>query len=269
MSEANKTSTEEQKNVSKRNWADEEDDGAEDDDLEIGGSSVAKVGQQQPAESDNTDAAAEPQQRTFMPPKPRTKRERNIHGDFVVTKINIKEREIALPEPESGEEEEESSEESEEEQAPEEPEEEVKKGKSCSDAQPIAHSRVTQCHCCKRASHLSNLVLHFIEPVKILSKKEQKRLEDEEFERLMNEVGTKGSEAKAPKEESKQSAAQETQAEVDEKKRLANQKKKEKKKAKAAAAAAEKKDGQAEEMTEQQKQDAAKEAIKKRMAGKA
>lgn len=62
-----------------------------------------------------------------MPPKPRTKRERNIHGDFVVTKINIKEREIPQPEAESGEEEEESSEESEEEQAPEEPEEEVKK----------------------------------------------------------------------------------------------------------------------------------------------
>ena len=28
-----------------------------------------------------------------------------------------------------------------------------------------------------------------IEPVKILSKKEQKRLEDEEFAKLMNEVG--------------------------------------------------------------------------------
>ena len=46
MAEANKTSTEEQKNVSKRNWADEEDDGADDEDVEIGGSSVAKVGQQ-------------------------------------------------------------------------------------------------------------------------------------------------------------------------------------------------------------------------------
>lgn len=74
-------------------------------------------------------------------------------------------------------------------------------------------------------------------PVKILSKKEQKRLEDEEFERLMNEAGvTEAAKTDAaPKEESKQSAA-ESQAEVDEKKRLANQKKKEKKKAKAAAA---------------------------------
>jgi hypothetical protein len=43
-----------------------------------------------------------------------------------------------------------------------------------------------------------------------LSKKEQKRLEDEEFERLMNEVGaptTEGAKAKAAAaEESKQSA---------------------------------------------------------------
>ena len=37
-----------------------------------------------------------------------------------------------------------------------------------------------------------------VEPVKILSKKEQKRLEDEEFERVMNEMGTGGGEA--PKE---------------------------------------------------------------------
>jgi hypothetical protein len=68
-----------------------------------------------------------------MPPKPRTKRERNIYGDFVVTKINIKERVIEVPKNENEEEEEEESEESEEEeQAPEqEPEEEEKKkGKS-------------------------------------------------------------------------------------------------------------------------------------------
>ena len=59
-----------------------------------------------------------------MPNKPRTKRERNIHGDFVVTKINIKEREIVVPQNENeDEEDEESSEESEEEP------EEVKKGK--------------------------------------------------------------------------------------------------------------------------------------------
>ena len=47
-------------------------------------------------------------------------------------------------------------------------------------------------------------------PVKILSKKEQKRLEDEEFERLMNEVGTTEGAATKPAEEAKQSAAQET-----------------------------------------------------------
>lgn len=66
-----------------------------------------------------------------MPNKPRTKRERNIHGDFVVTKINIKEREIVVPKNENeDEDEEESSEESEEEeQAPEQEPEEVKKGK--------------------------------------------------------------------------------------------------------------------------------------------
>ena len=78
---------------------------------------------------------------------------------------------------------------------------------------------------------------HFlVAPVKILSKKEQKRLEDLEFERLMNEVGpADGQEAaQTQPEETKQSA--ETTA-ADEKKRLANQKKKEKKKAAAAAAA--------------------------------
>lgn len=67
--------------------------------------------------------------------------------------------------------------------------------------------------------------------MKILSKKEQKRLEDEEFARVMAEVGVeKGAASEKPAEESKQSAAQETQAEIDERKRLANQKKKEKKK---------------------------------------
>ena len=66
----------------------------------------------------------------------------------------------------------------------------------------------------------------YAEPVKILSKKEQKRLEDEEFERAMKEMGLDATASTAAKEESKQSASQETQAEIDEKKRLANQKKK-------------------------------------------
>ena len=65
------------------------------------------------------------------PPKPKVKRERNIYGDFVVTKINIKEREIPVPQADEEEEEEEESSEEEEEQAPaqQEAEEEVKKGK--------------------------------------------------------------------------------------------------------------------------------------------
>jgi len=104
------------------------------------------------------------------PPKPKVKRERNIYGDFVVTKINIKEREIPVPQNDEEEEEEEESSEEEEEQAPaEQPaEEEVKK-----------------------------------EAVKILSKKEQKRLEDEEFERVMNEMGTGGDAPQASQEEAK------------------------------------------------------------------
>ena len=64
-----------------------------------------------------------------------------------------------------------------------------------------------------------------VAPVKILSKKEQKRLEDEEFERLMNEVGTAGSTdqaAASTQEESKQSSASAQPSDVDEKKRLAN-----------------------------------------------
>ena len=61
--------------------------------------------------------------------KPRQNRERNIHGDFVVTKFNIKEREVVIPMQEEEEEEESSEESEEEEQKPEEPEEEVKKGK--------------------------------------------------------------------------------------------------------------------------------------------
>ena len=66
----------------------------------------------------------------MYPKKPRAHRERNIYGDFVVTKINIKEKEIVIPKNEDEEEEEESSEEEEEEQAPEEEPEEEKKGKS-------------------------------------------------------------------------------------------------------------------------------------------
>ena len=59
--------------------------------------------------------------------------------------------------------------------------------------------------------------------------------------------------AKSATEESKQSAATESQAEIDEKKRLANQKKKQKKKAKAQATAEEKKNAPEAEMTEEQR----------------
>lgn len=117
--------------VSKRNWADEDDDAEDGDDVEIGGSSVAQVGKPKAAEADGSAAAGGEgeQPRTVVPNKPRTKRERNIHGDFVVTKINIKEREIVVPQNDE-EEEESSEEESEEEKAPEQEEpEKVKKGK--------------------------------------------------------------------------------------------------------------------------------------------
>lgn len=66
-----------------------------------------------------------------------------------------------------------------------------------------------------------------IEPVKLLSKKEQKRLEDEEFDRVMAEMGSQKATAAAATEESKkQPAAAEGATEIDEKKRLANLKKK-------------------------------------------
>jgi len=94
-----------------------------------------------------------------------------------------------IPKNEDEEEEEESEESEEEEQPPEQEQEEEKKA-----------------------------------PVKILSKKEQKRLENEEFERTMNEMAAgANSEPAAAQEESKvTNAGSETQAEVDEKKRLAN-----------------------------------------------
>ena len=75
------------------------------------------------------------------------------------------------------------------------------------------------------------IILVALVAVKQLSKKEQKRLEDEEFEKTLQEFGvqaTSTSENSANPEEKKV----ESQTEIDEKKRLANLKKKEKKKAK-------------------------------------
>ena len=51
-----------------------------------------------------------------MPQRPRLNAERNKYGDFVVTKINIKEREIPVPQKDEEEEEEEEEESSEEEE---------------------------------------------------------------------------------------------------------------------------------------------------------
>ena len=114
---------EEQKDINKRNWADEEDDGADEEDVEIGGGKT--VGQAKTAEPASENAEQQ-QPRTIMPPKPRQNRTKNIYGDYVVTKINVKEREVPKVE---DEEEEESSEESEEEVDTYVEKEEEKKGK--------------------------------------------------------------------------------------------------------------------------------------------
>lgn len=70
---------ESQENKVTTNWADDDDEVEEGDrEKDIGGNvPVAKK---------------EPEAPKIIPPK--TKREKNIFGDFVVTKINIKEREI-------------------------------------------------------------------------------------------------------------------------------------------------------------------------------
>ena len=100
----------------KRNWADDEDEHAEDDDEKVIGGSGA-VAQVKPQE---------PEKPKYIPPK--VKREKNAYGDFVVTKIVIREKEVpktvAVDEEES--EEEETSSEEEEEPKKEEPEEEKK-----------------------------------------------------------------------------------------------------------------------------------------------
>ena len=101
----------------KRNWAD--DDGEEDEeggDRNIGGSEpVAKVPKKEPE-----------------PPKiPKIKREKNAYGDFIVTKIEVKERVIPKMESEDEEESEEESDSEPEPQKEEEPEEVKSKYDSC------------------------------------------------------------------------------------------------------------------------------------------
>ena len=99
----------------------------------------------------------------MFPPKPRVKPERNIYGDFVVSKMVIREEKVVIPKNEDEEEEEEESEESEEEQpAQAEPEEEVKKGKL---------SAKMACQFLPTHFNIVSLLYH-LAPVKILSKKE-------------------------------------------------------------------------------------------------
>jgi hypothetical protein len=103
----------------KRNWADADDD----DDVE---------------ENEEADQAltslpskenAEPEEEKKVIPKYTGTRVRNIHGDYVIDTIKVKEVEVVKSLP--GQDEESSSEEEEsEEEATPEPEEEVKKGKS-------------------------------------------------------------------------------------------------------------------------------------------
>jgi len=121
----------------KKNWADDEDENdSADEDRAIGGDgAVAAV------------PSNEPEKPKFIPPT----RTKNARGDFVVTTINIKEKEIVQNFADS----EESSSEEESEEEPEKEEVEEKKP----------------------------------EPVKKLSKKEQKAKEQAEFEALMGDLG--------------------------------------------------------------------------------
>ena len=122
-------------------------------------------------------------------------RERNQYGDFVVTKIVIPDLKPVVKEEEKNESSEEDEDDSEPEPVEETKEEPVKK-----------------------------------EAVKLLSKKEKQKLEDEEFERVMKEVAANTDTKQA------QPQAHEKQEEVivDEKKHAANKKKKDKQKAKKA-----------------------------------
>ena len=91
--------TADSKQVTKRTWADEDDDGQEEDDVEIGGSAVAQVGKADAPAAEEEKSTEEPSEKPQQPVKkrPTQVRERNKFGDFVVKKINIKEREIPQP----------------------------------------------------------------------------------------------------------------------------------------------------------------------------
>jgi hypothetical protein len=96
-------------------------------------------------------------------------------------------------------------------------------------------------------------------PEKKLSKKEQKKLEKEEADKLLAGLGGEGAK---PVEETKEEAKGES--EVDEKKRKANQKKKEKKKK--AEEAKKVADEPAKELTEEERKAAIADALAKRQA---
>lgn len=148
------------------------------------------------------------------------------------------------------------------------PQKNLKKSRKVSLSKFLENEIPTFCVLCAKISTYFEHLVFQSEPVKIISKKEQKRLEDEEFERVMAEMGVEGSAAAKATEESKQPESAASQAEIDEKKRLANQKKKQKKKAKQTAAAANQEEAKAEEMTEEQRQEAVQAAIQKRMGAK-
>ena len=61
--------TEEQKDIGKRNWADEEDDAQDDEDVEIGGDKVAQVGTKRiEAEgAEDGDVAEQPRKQVKKP----------------------------------------------------------------------------------------------------------------------------------------------------------------------------------------------------------
>lgn len=127
----------------------DESDGDEDEGKEIGAARESKPAEKKQMGTKSLEPPAPP--KNIPPP---IARERNEYGDFVVTKIEIpdlKPKEIAK--------EEEASEESEEEE----------------DEEPVAQEEAKDEAPKQKA--------------KALSKKEKKKLEDEEFERVMNELG--------------------------------------------------------------------------------
>jgi hypothetical protein len=170
-------------------------------------------------------------------------RDRNMNGDFIVTTINVPDIVVPVLEDDKNS----GSEESSEESAEEEPEvaSVEKKGK-----RPIFTND-----------------LRCVAPVKILSKKEQKKLEDEEFERALAEMGveTKAAPEVKPEAELKEAVKAPVSGE-----KSAAQKKKEKKNAKKAEE--EKKEEPAAAttepvvLTEEQRKAALKEALEKRQA---